>query len=139
MTLAKPIFTHPDRSAGNQPLRIWVSVNIHRKGELDAHDAQKSVIKTVEQAGGVTVDKRALADVLVVDFTSKFYQTVLAEHKKHNRDFQRFVERDWVEMCVKNEKMKWPVRDVEEHAEDSMAEEDPTPVRGKGLGRPTGK
>jgi hypothetical protein len=139
LPLAKPIFTHPDRSAGNQPLRVWVSVNIHRKGEVDAHAAQKSVIKTLELAGGVTVDKRASADMLVVDFTSKFYQTVLAEHKKHNRDYQRFVERDWVEACVKNEKMTWPIREVDDNAEDSMAEEDPAPARGKGPGRPTGK
>lgn len=135
----KPVFTHPDRSAGNQPLCAWVSVNIHRRGEADAYEAQKAVIKMIEQGGGVTVTKRALADMLVVDFTSKFYQTVLAEHKKAGRDHQRFVERDWVETCVQQERMKWPARDADENAEDSMAEEDPAPARGKGPGRPTGK
>jgi len=136
---AKPVFTHPDRSAGNQPLRVWVSVNIHRNGEANAYDAQKVVTATVEQGGGVTVAKRALADLLVVDFQSKFYQTVFAEHKKAGRDHQRFVERDWVEACVRQEKMKWPARPVAEGEEDSMAEEDPVPEKGKGPGRPTGK
>lgn len=136
----KPFLTHPDRSVLNSPLRVWVSVNVHKTVEPDAYAAKAAVTRMIEEGGGLVVEKRASADLLVVDRSTQFYQTVLHEHQKYGRDWQRFVERDWVENCVRKGKMAWPRRDEPAEGEvDSMAEDDPVPAKGHGPGRPPGK
>lgn len=135
-----PYFVHPDRSAEHQPLRAWVSVNIHRGTNPGPHEAKRAVQDMLELGGCVITERRAAADLLVVDKASKFYEgTVLVEVKNGSRTWQRIVERDWVEACVKQGKMQWPARGWSERndATDSMEEDDP--ATGRGPGRPKGK
>lgn len=136
-----PIFVHPDQATFHSPLLVWVSVNIHRLPDSDPLVAKAAVVRLIEESGGLIVEKRSVADLLVVDRETKFYHTALAENVKNKRGWQRFVERQWVEDCVKAGKMKWPPREAGQRGEkefDSMEEEEP-PVKGRGPGRPTGK
>ena len=135
---SKPFFTHLDGSKDHAPLRVWVSVNIHRALELDAHEAQAAVMTMLQRGGALIVEKRGQADVLVVDRHSQFFvQVIMAEIEKNGRTWQKLVERDWVEDCVKNGRMVWP-RMKNDDGHDSMAEDEPL-KEGKGPGRPTGK
>lgn len=84
------------------------------------------------------MDKRALAELLVVDKTTNFYKTVMAEKIKYKREWQRVVERDWIEECVKVGRMTWPPKEKEEREVDPM-EREVAPSKGRGPGRPTGK
>lgn len=138
---ARPIFTNPDRSRGYQPLRAWVSVNIVRSTNEDAHQAHAAVSELLAKGGALLVKKRAMADVFIVDPDSKFYKTIKDERDKNGRTHQRLAERDWVEDCFANRTVAWRSEREEAAAnaqdEDSFGEEDVT-SRGKGPGRPTG-
>jgi hypothetical protein len=117
-----------------------VSVNIHRGNDGGPHEAKRAVQDMLELGGCVITERRAVADLLVVDKASKFYEgTVLVEVKNNSRTWQRIVERDWVEACVKQQKMQWPARGWSERSDaaDSMEEEDAVGARGPG--RPKGK
>lgn len=117
-----------------------MSVNIHRGKDPGPHEAKRAVQDLLELGGCVITERRAAADLLVVDKASKFYEgTVLPEVKNNSRTWQRIVERDWVEACVKQGKMQWPARGLSERSDptDSMEEEDA--AVGRGPGRPKGK
>ncbi|OCF36295.1 hypothetical protein I316_02169 [Kwoniella heveanensis BCC8398] len=144
LNIISPIFTYPASSEDWRPLRVWVSVNIAREGGEKPEEARDNVTAQLEAAGGLAVSKRALADVLVVDETSNFAKKVHAEKKAHGRDWQRIVERDWVNGCLRSKTLAWRAAvgsgdGTDDAEQDSMAEDD-TPIgNGKGLGRPTGK
>ncbi|ORX35269.1 hypothetical protein BD324DRAFT_632111 [Kockovaella imperatae] len=141
-TLVKklPILVQPSPAVNRAPLRIWVSVNLHRASqERDAHEAQRQVQKQLLERGALIVVKRSMADILIVDRKSVFFsKIILRERQKYNRKTQRIVERDWVDDCIKSGKMVWPPTEEEEGEVDSMAEEEPPKV-GRGPGRPPGK
>ncbi|WWD16386.1 hypothetical protein CI109_100812 [Kwoniella shandongensis] len=144
LALASPIFTYPSQSTDYRPLRTWVSVNITREGGESPEDAQANCSKTLELGGALIVQKRAQADLLVVDESSQFAKKVHEEKKKYGRDYQRIVERDWVDTCWKEKKLSWrlpikPDGENEDDGNDSMLEDDVPVKTGKGPGRPTGQ
>jgi hypothetical protein len=146
-----PIFVHPDRSKDHAPLKVWVSINIHRaQGEVP-QEAQAKVTALFEERGALALPKRAHADVLVVDKESKFYATVIKEMKENGRDWQKVVQRDWVEDCVNTGKLGWAIargpivtakaeeQDAEKEQEYDSFEDEPERPKGRGPGRPAGK
>ena len=139
---APVIFVHPDRSRDHAPLKVWVSVNLHRHTGESAQTAQAETIRKVELHGGLKVTKRSQADLLIVDPESQFYRTqIMPERVKAGRAaWQKVGEREWVEACIRDGVLEWrTIQETEEDNEvDSMAEDDPIP-EGKGPGRPTGK
>ncbi|WVQ93651.1 hypothetical protein IAU59_000727 [Kwoniella sp. CBS 9459] len=144
LALVSPIFTYPATSEDWRPLRVWVSVNLAREDGENPEQARDNCAAQLEAGGGLAVPKRALADVLVVDETSNFAKKVHAEKKAHGRDWQRIVERDWVDGCLRSKTLAWrtavaPANAADEDEQDSMAEDDMPIGKGKGLGRPTGK
>ena len=97
------------------------------------------MIAMLERGGAVSVTKRADADVLVVDMTSMFVKTVKAEQEKNGRDWQRLVERDWVEACVREGRLIWTPKEEDNQEREDSTEEEPNRVESrKGPGRPTG-
>ena len=136
----KPYMVHPDRSTDHHPLKIWVSVNINRhEKEAGPYIAQSNVQKALNEAGALIVERRATADLLVVDRKSAFFSnTVIKERQKYGRKWQRIVEREWVEDCVMRQRLTWPATEEDDDEVDSMIEEEP-PRQGRGPGRPTGK
>lgn len=153
-----PIFCHPSPHEDRRPLRVWVSVNVLRQaGEERAEEAQRAVHEKLALGGGIIVSKRKLADLLVIDPETQFYQNILDERKKNGRTDQRLAERDWVEDCYSNRKLVWATtmgdekvkrksigkgkgkdEDKDDDGADSFAEDD-MPAKSKGLGRPTGQ
>lgn len=114
-------------------------MNLHRQSEATPHEAQLAVQNQISRVGGLIVEKRANADLLIVDRNTDFYKTCLKEHLGAGRgSWQRFAERDWVDSCIRKGKLVWPAMEVAQDDQDSMAEED-RPVKGTGPGRPTGK
>ena len=143
LAVPSPIIVSPNRSLDHGPLKVWVSVNVNRTElEGDAHVARSTVVNQLLERGALISDKRALADILVVDRSSSFFSNIiLKEREKYGRKSQRIVERDWVDDCVKNGRMVWPPMEQEPEGEaevDSMAEDEPLRA-GKGPGRPTGR
>jgi hypothetical protein len=149
LAVAVPVFVHPDRSKDHAPLKVWVSINIHRaQGEVP-QEAQARVISLVEERGALALPKRAHSDVLVVDKETKFYATVIKEMKEHGRDWQKVVQRDWVEDCVNSGKLGWvmapgPIVTAKAEEQDGEKENDsfedePERPKGRGPGRPAGK
>ncbi len=121
-----------------------MSVNVHRQEGETAEEARSNVVSLIESGGALSVTKRAHADILVVDTTSQFYKTtVTAEKEKFGRDWQRLAERDWVEACVRDERLNWRSGGggggEEDGDEDSFEDEQERVNIGKGPGRPTGK
>ncbi|KAK8861691.1 hypothetical protein IAR55_002514 [Kwoniella newhampshirensis] len=141
LPLVAPIFTFPSQAEEYRPLRTWVSVNITREGGETPEGAQANCSKRLELGGAVIVQKRAQADLLIVDESSQFAKKVHMEKKKYGRDWQRIVERDWVDTCWKERKLSWrlPKGDDQDSGNDSMMEEDVPARKGKGPGRPTGQ
>ena len=137
----KPYFVHPDSSRDKAPLRAWVSVNVQRQEGESAEQARANVVALLECGGALSVSKRAHADVLIVDATSQFYKTVKAEKERAGRDWQRLAERDWVEACVRKQKLTWRRMESEEEDPDSFEDQPNGSLSGsgKGPGRPTGK
>jgi hypothetical protein len=148
-----PIFVHPDRSKDHAPLKVWVSINIHRaQGEVP-QEAQATVTRLFEERGALALPKRAHADVLVVDKESKFYATVIKETKEHGRDWQKVVQRDWVEDCVNTGKLGWAIapmapvvtgatttaEEQDNKKDNDSFEDEPAMPKGRGPGRPAGK
>ncbi|KAK4690077.1 hypothetical protein P7C73_g31, partial [Tremellales sp. Uapishka_1] len=131
-----PIFLHK-----NHPLKLWVSVNIRRRDAETPEEAKADVVRSLEVGGGIIVEKRAKADVLVVDTTTNFYLTVKMEKEKYGREHQRFAERDWVDGSVREGKVDWDrgrERKEREKSKDSMEDEDEVP-RKRGPGKPVGQ
>lgn len=139
---APVIFVHPDRSRDHAPLKVWISVNLHRHTNETAQMAQAETVRNVELHGGLKVTKRSQADLLIVDPESQFYRTqIMPERVKAGRAaWQRVGEREWVEACIRDGLLEWrTIEETEGDKEvDSMAEDEPVPA-GKGPGRPTGK
>lgn len=127
------------------PVKVWVSKNVTRNADETSEEAQNNTIRDLETAGAIVVDKRAHADVLIVDIQSKFYATVKKEKEARGRTWQKLAQRDWVEYCMRERSvtLQTPGEEEEEDksgGEDSFVEEPPAPVRsGAGPGRPTGK
>lgn len=128
------------------PVKVWVSKNVTRNADETPEEAQKNTIYDLESAGAIIVDKRAHADVLIVDIQSKFYATVKKEKEDRGRTWQKLAQRDWVEYCMRERSVTLQTAGEEGEegeksaGEDSFVEEPPTPVRsGAGPGRPTGK
>jgi len=136
---ASPYFVHPDRARDHAPLRAWVSVNVHRHEGESAEEARINVVSALETGGALSVNKRAHADILIVDTSSQFYNTVKAEKESFGRDWQRLEERSWVEACAKKGTLLWRTVKDEVEAESSFDEEPMGVGNGKGPGRPTGK
>jgi hypothetical protein len=146
----EPYLVHPSETEDHRPLLIWVSKNVERHGQESQEEATQNVIKQVELAGAISVNKRAHADVLIVDKQSHFFKTVREEKERHNRTWQKLAERDWVDWCRKNGKLMWEKKEIEDEeettaaaaegvsAQDSFVEEEPRPA-GRGPGRPAGK
>lgn len=144
-----PFLVHPAKGKDSAPLKVWVSKNIERHDSETPDEALLNVTLQLEKAGAITVSKRAHADVLIVDTSSKFYQTVKAEKEKHGRTWQKLAQRDWVDFCIANKTLQWRTEQEgeaeggtgEDPGQDSFGEEDPvrSAAEGKGPGRPTGK
>ncbi|WVQ78897.1 hypothetical protein IAT38_000988 [Cryptococcus sp. DSM 104549] len=146
LELPAPIFVNPEEGGEWQPLRVYVSKNLHRYGGEDVQErAVQNCSERLEAGGAITVKVRSRADLFVVDESSLFAKDVRKEMADEGRDWQRIVERDWVDSCWKNKALRWTLRaesDEEEEEksaeeEDSMAEEDVIVRRRPG--RPPGK
>lgn len=160
-----PVFVHPGSSTyeirKGAPLKIWTSANVQKSPtEYRPEDARDAVIDMVVRLGALVVQRRAMADVLVVDKTTAFYAVIQKEIETHGRrGKQKVVERDWVESCVTAGKLLWdgeqkpriptaepagivagrgPVKDSDA-ASQADSFEDEGPIDKKGPGRPTGK
>lgn len=160
-----PVFVHPGSATyeirKGAPLKIWTSANVQKSpNEYRPEDARDAVIDMVVRLGALVVQRRAMADVLVVDKTTAFYAVIQKEIETHGRrGKQKVVERDWVESCVTSGKLLW---DGEQKPEvpaagpagivtgsaavkdsDAVSQadsfEDEGPIDKKGPGRPTGK
>jgi hypothetical protein len=137
-----PYFVHPDRSLSHTPLTVWVSINIHKNEDETPLSARDNVMHQLLLGGGIAVEKRAHADILIVDRTTRFYQDViLGEMKKYGRGW-KLAEREWVERCVKMEGISpgWggTIRFDKDTGEESFGEDEGGAGKGKGPGRPTG-
>ncbi|WVR03708.1 hypothetical protein IAU60_000703 [Kwoniella sp. DSM 27419] len=140
LTFVSPIFTYPAQLEDWRPLKCWVSVNVNREEGESPESARDVVVAKLEAGGALNVAKRSQADVLVVDENSQFAKKVHVEKKNNNRNWQRIVERDWVDGCWNNKKITWRMSEAQEQeGEDSMAGDDTPYEKGKGPGRPTGK
>ena len=136
-----PTLVNPNQSTSHAPLAVWVSVNIHRQDdEPTAWIAQENVRREVMERGGIIMEKRGSAEILVVDRGSKFFKETIMREWSKNRKGWRMVERDWVDSCVRSGKITWPPREMDDDEDepDSLAEE-AKPEPGRGPGRPTGK
>lgn len=138
---SEPFMVYPKRE--RYPLKVWVSKNVSRHAGETPEEALVNVTSQLEAAGAISLKKRKFADVLVVDTSSEFYKTVKKEKVAHGRTWQKIVQREWVEYCIKEQVVE--IRHVEDEVqeevnagEDSFVEEEPGPVR-SGPGRPTGK
>lgn len=136
----------PGREPGD-PLRIYVSLNVWRNARAGetATAARDAVASLVRQGGAIVVDRRAAADLLVVDRMTKAAQKLVDEMKRNERHWQRVVERKWVERCIKDKSMlpfdMEPVSGSDSddaRSDDSFARDDPAAFK-RGPGRPTGK
>ncbi|WWC60432.1 uncharacterized protein I303_103004 [Kwoniella dejecticola CBS 10117] len=136
--VASPIFTHPSTYEGFRPLKAWVSVNVSREQDETPEEAQASLVSKMECAGAVGVHKRAQADLLIVDESSEFAKKVHAEKKKYSRHWQKIVERDWVDNCLRQKKLQWQVDKETDYDNESFLGDDTPNKEGKGPGRPTG-
>ncbi|RXK39654.1 hypothetical protein M231_03008 [Tremella mesenterica] len=105
----KSTLSNEKKRKKNTPLKVWVSVNLARMvNEMHGLEAQATVRKLLEYGGALSVDKRSSADVLVVDRDSNFFRTqIMPERERNGRFWQKVVERDWVEACVKDGKLDW--------------------------------
>lgn len=127
------------------PVKVWVSKNVARNADESPEEAQGNTIRDLENAGAIIVDKRAYADVLIVDIQSKFYATVKKEKEARGRTWQKLAQRDWVEYCLQERTVTLRTTGEDEDElkssdEDSFVEEPSAPIRsGTGPGRPTGK
>ncbi|TYJ55567.1 hypothetical protein B9479_003717 [Cryptococcus floricola] len=135
----KPLFTYPARSEDWRPLRAYVSLNLLKdKGEDGQPAARQSCSRDLLLHGALIVSKRADADIIVIDKTTKFYKDAKAENKKAGRSWQRFVERSWVRASLRTGKIAyWRAKhDQEENSgEESFGDE---PLVQRGPGRPVG-
>jgi hypothetical protein len=139
------------------PLKVWVSKNVQRDVGEEPKDAYANVVSALESVGALVVERRAYADVLIVDRASNFYATVKREKEENQRDWQKLAQREWVDFCITNGTLELATqRDEEkpptepETADDGRTEvdqngdevdsmmDDDSPVRA-GPGRPTGK
>jgi hypothetical protein len=126
---ATGIFVNPQT---HQPLRAWVSVNVHMNlkpggGTETPEEAQAAVIKELVRGGALIVRLRARADLLVVDRTSAFCRRIIIPEKiDKKRTHQRLKERDWVSCCVSQSKCAWD--EVPDEDENSFGE-DPAPKK----------
>lgn len=140
-----PVFTHPDASKDHAPLLAWVSKNVHRVNGESALAAYDSVKTMLSKAGAIVIEKRAPADVLVVDAHSQFYLTVKKERTAAGRDWQKLAERDWVEDCIAKGMLTiWQSesdlrKEGERESDNESMLDEPVVGNGKGPGRPTGK
>lgn len=127
------------------PVKVWVSKNVARNADESPEEAQANTIRDLENAGAIIVEKRAYADVLIVDVQSKFYATVKKEREARGRTWQKLAQRDWVEYCMQERTVTLRTAgededEIKSSDEDSFVEEPPVPARsGTGPGRPTGK
>ncbi|WRT65810.1 uncharacterized protein IL334_002759 [Kwoniella shivajii] len=145
LSVISPIFTYPSSFENYRPIRAWVSVNVSREQDETPEAARDSLLEKLECAGAIGVGKRAQADLLVVDESSEFAKKVHGEKRKHDRHWQKIVERDWVDNCLRERKLSWRLtpqqlqeRGDEEDNESFLGDDTPT-NEGKGPGRPTGK
>lgn len=136
----EPFMVHP--SEPHYPVKVWVSKNIVRHAGESPEQALANVIRDLESVGAITMAKRAYADVLIVDFKSKFYEIVKRERQDHGRTWQKVVDRDWAESCLANKTTFLKAQNDEEaygsDGQHSFVAEEAPPVR-TGPGRPTGK
>lgn len=126
------------------PVKVWVSKNVSRNADETPEDAQANTIRDLEGAGAIIVEKRAVADVLIVDVQSKFYAVVKKEKEERGRTWQKLAQRDWVDFCMQKRTVTLRTAGEDEDelssGEDSFVEEPAAPARtGTGPGRPTGK
>jgi hypothetical protein len=161
---AQPILIHPGDKPKHAPLRIWVSLSIHRFATEDSMTAAHLKTKeTIYKLGGFVVNKRFKAEILLVDRSSKNWNDVVAPTLRDNaRPELRIAERDWLEECSRQNRMTWPPPEGEEKEQgeeeeeeepeesddgsDSMVNEDDRKARtastgrnGRGPGRPPGQ
>ncbi|WWC68514.1 uncharacterized protein I206_102443 [Kwoniella pini CBS 10737] len=137
LSVVSPMFTHASTFENFRPLKAWVSVNVAREQDETPEQAQASLLDKLECAGAIGVNKRAQADLLVVDEQSQFATKVHMEKQKYNRHWQKIVERDWVDNCLKQKKMDWKL-DNDNEDNESFLGDDVNHKEGKGPGRPTG-
>lgn len=146
---AVPLFTHPNPEKSHFPVKTWVSINVIKRSHETPYTAQQNVSDSVEMHGALLVPKRSQADVLIVDRSTRFYQTIKDEIAQKGRTDQMVAERAWVDDCVRRGGLSWKLDDHKasqplaghtdkDSDEDSFAGEDPMP-KGKGPGRPTGQ
>ncbi|ODN77126.1 hypothetical protein L202_05657 [Cryptococcus amylolentus CBS 6039] len=135
----KPLFIYPARSEDWRPLRAYVSLNLLRNnGEEDGRAARHNCSRDLLLHGALIVSKRADADILVIEKSTEFYKVAKAENKKAGRSWQRFVERSWVNGCLRTGKMGWRRAkhdQKEDSGEESFGDE---PLVQRGPGRPVG-
>jgi hypothetical protein len=128
-----PIFQCLEQGAGDEqtihrPLRVYVSVNIVRADdEVEALDAQRNVINLIEANGGVRSDKRGTADVLVLNLETNAGKKYASEKK----DFQKVVERGWVERKLGLTQTGEEETQQEEDELDSFGEDAPVGYKRK--------
>ncbi|WVQ65039.1 uncharacterized protein L199_003209 [Kwoniella botswanensis] len=145
LPIVSPIFVHPSKVDDHRPIKAWVSVNVTREQDETPLQARDNLTVKLECAGAISVTKRASADLLVVDESSDFAKKVWDEKRKYKRSWQRIVERDWVDDCLKKRRLDWRITnshkggdsDNESFVEDDTALDRRTDGK-KGPGRPAG-
>lgn len=128
------------------PLRVYVSLNIernlNRRPAEEAAEARADAESKLARGGAIIVQQRKLADLIIFNRQTDFYETIMKEIKEHNRTWQRTAERVWVnEVAALGKMLSLSVGEVEqlerEEREDSFAAEEK--IDRAGPGRPTGK
>ncbi|WWD05599.1 hypothetical protein V865_003680 [Kwoniella europaea PYCC6329] len=145
LPIVSPIFVHPSKIDDHRPIKAWVSVNVTREQDETPLQARDNLTVKLECAGAISVTKRSSADLLVVDESSDFSKKVWDEKRKHKRSWQRIVERDWVDHCLKTKRLDWRITDWKDGRDsdnESFAEDDTALNKRrdgtKGPGRPAG-
>ncbi|WVW80276.1 hypothetical protein I302_102254 [Kwoniella bestiolae CBS 10118] len=145
LPIISPLFVYPTKLDNNRPIKVWVSVNVSREEGESPEQARDALLGKLECAGAIGVVKRATADLLVVDESSAFAKKVYEERKRYGRDWQKIVERDWVDTCLRNRRLEWKIQDKKkgekESDEESFVEDETAQMKrdgGKGPGRPAG-
>ncbi|OCF56543.1 hypothetical protein L486_05393 [Kwoniella mangroviensis CBS 10435] len=145
LPIVSPIFVHPSKIEDHRPIKAWVSVNVTREQDETPVQARDNLTVKLECAGAVSVTRRASADLLIVDESSDFAKKVKAEKEKNNRTWQRIVERDWVDDCLKKKRLDWRITNSNTGGDsdnESFVEDDTALKKGKdggkGPGRPAG-
>ncbi|WVO14684.1 hypothetical protein L204_102321 [Cryptococcus depauperatus] len=120
MELEAPVFTYPSDIEDNRPLRTYVSINLYRLLGEDSETAYADCVLVLSLGGALIVRKRADADLIVINEDSKFAKLAHKEKKEHGRDWQKIVDRNWVERCIKAKRLIWN----ENEDDDDGAESD---------------